>query len=545
MEDPKERRKRENENVEKIKTRLQEDGVEVDWTVHNDYTIKRFLRARDQDLDRAYAMFTASLKWRSEVGADTLLDTCPILNENFVALRQYWPGRVHYTDDKGAPVLIERVGCVDIRGLVTAIPEDDLVNFHVYTQEEMRSIRADCSRQRQKNIWENIIVEDLAGLSWKHIYTPAMDLLKRIIQIDEANYPESLKHYYVINAPKFINILYRAISPWLDPKTLSKVRIYGGNYQEALLKDIPKERLPKEYGGTCTSCSNEDRLPYGWSEQEYQLLIASTHCHTARVTPPLSLSPSSAKEREDKKKTTKNRKSSKGEVVVVDGQVFENGYEDEEEGEGPGTVTSASGCIHGGGRYTDQRKDGTTFNPLRVTVPRKSFYEVVVKVDESGVDIEWEFTTKGRDIAFGVFFQEYNEAKPKAKSDSKNNRTVIQEMKRVESHKTKVTGKITTEKSGFYFLVWDNAYSVLKKKQLTLLLRLHDEIRRQAKQQMQDWIQARLAALETGEEEEEEEKEDEKEKEDEERVMKRKEKEQEELPKRPTQQERVVASSPP
>jgi hypothetical protein len=47
--------------VEAIKVRLSAEGQEVDFELHDDFTLKRFLRARGGDVDKAYEMFVASL----------------------------------------------------------------------------------------------------------------------------------------------------------------------------------------------------------------------------------------------------------------------------------------------------------------------------------------------------------------------------------------------------------------------------------------------------------------------------------------------------
>jgi hypothetical protein len=42
-------------------------------------------------------------------------------------------------------------------------------------------------------MYANIVVEDLAGLGMSHMYTPGIDLFKKIIAMDQNNYPDTLK----------------------------------------------------------------------------------------------------------------------------------------------------------------------------------------------------------------------------------------------------------------------------------------------------------------------------------------------------------------
>ena len=55
----------------------------------------------------------------------------------------------------------------------------------------------------------------------------ALSLIKPTFQIDADYYPETVAAIYVINAPRLFSILYRLASPFVDPKTLQKVRIFG------------------------------------------------------------------------------------------------------------------------------------------------------------------------------------------------------------------------------------------------------------------------------------------------------------------------------
>lgn len=88
----------------------------------------------------------------------------------------------------------------------------------------------------------------MADLAWKHYYNPALALLKQILAIDEANYPESLKKMFVINTPGIFKFLWAIVKPMVDKKTLEKIVILGSNYYDTLIKHMPKESIPKEYG---------------------------------------------------------------------------------------------------------------------------------------------------------------------------------------------------------------------------------------------------------------------------------------------------------
>ncbi len=87
----------------------------------------------------------------------------------------------------------------------------------------------------------------------------------------EANYPETLKSAYLINANKFVTIIFNIVKPLLSARTLSKVEIYDSNvprWKSVLLNNIPPHALPVLYGGTktdakvssffCTNCFRDE-----------------------------------------------------------------------------------------------------------------------------------------------------------------------------------------------------------------------------------------------------------------------------------------------
>ena len=78
--------------------------------------------------------------------------------------------------------------------------------------------------------------------------------------------------FYIINAPWAFSVVWAIVRPWLDEVTVAKIEILGASYKDALLQQIPKENLPKEFGGVCEcrsvggGCSMSDAGP--WNVQE-------------------------------------------------------------------------------------------------------------------------------------------------------------------------------------------------------------------------------------------------------------------------------------
>lgn len=54
---------------------------------------------------------------------------------------------------------------------------------------------------------------------------------------------------YIINAPTLFTGVWAIIKPWLDKRTIAKIKILGSNYKSELLKIIDEDKLPDFLGG--------------------------------------------------------------------------------------------------------------------------------------------------------------------------------------------------------------------------------------------------------------------------------------------------------
>ena len=105
---------------------------------------------------------------------------------------------------------------------------------------------------------------DLGSVSLSNFYR-VKDYVSAAASIGQDRYPETMGKFYIINASWAFSAVWAIIRPWLDEVTAAKVEIVGGGYKEALLKQIPKENLPKEFGGECQcvgGCSMSDAGPW-------------------------------------------------------------------------------------------------------------------------------------------------------------------------------------------------------------------------------------------------------------------------------------------
>lgn len=206
----------------------------------------RFLNARKHNVEAAVKQYLDMLTWRKEhVPADILGpdDGEPI----YQAL---CPHANHKYDMEGRPIFLEKTGMIDLPKLLKHRTPEQIIVRHIRQQEVAMQRMREESERRGAVVDKQVIILDLKGLSLLPNQT-GISLFKETIRIDSSYYPETLGHFYIINAPWIFMPLWALIKPWLDPVTRDKFTVLGGSYQAALLKHIDPASLPVEYGGTC------------------------------------------------------------------------------------------------------------------------------------------------------------------------------------------------------------------------------------------------------------------------------------------------------
>uniref|UniRef100_A0A667X748 SEC14 like lipid binding 1 n=1 Tax=Myripristis murdjan TaxID=586833 RepID=A0A667X748_9TELE len=222
----------------------------TNFIIPKDEHILRFLRARDFNMDKAREILCQSLTWRKQHQVDYLLETWTSPQ----VLHDYYTGGWHHHDRDGRPLYILRLGQMDTKGLVRALGEESLLR-HVLSINEEGLRRCEENTKvfgRPISCWTCLV--DLEGLNMRHLWRPGVKALLRIIEVVEANYPETLGRLLILRAPRVFPVLWTLVSPFIDENTRKKFLIYAGNdYQGpgGLVDYIDKEIIPDFLGGEC------------------------------------------------------------------------------------------------------------------------------------------------------------------------------------------------------------------------------------------------------------------------------------------------------
>jgi hypothetical protein len=98
--------------------------------------------------------------------------------------------------------------------------------------------------------------------------------MKQHIMLD-SNYPETLAHVSVINAPKIFSVLFNMLKPFTSKATLAKISIFDhNNWQNEIGKQFPLELIPPKWGGTRAGrdefCSGDPIWIFGLNEDAFE-----------------------------------------------------------------------------------------------------------------------------------------------------------------------------------------------------------------------------------------------------------------------------------
>ncbi|EGY17177.1 SEC14 cytosolic factor [Verticillium dahliae VdLs.17] len=215
-------------------------------------TLLRFLRARKFDVNASKAMFVEFDKWRKEVHLDALVPTWEYKERE--QMLKFYPQYYHKTDVMRTITTDERM----------------LDNLAVEYEKCADPRFPACSVVQGTLVETCCTIMDLKGVSIGNA-SQVYGYVKQASVISQNYYPERLGKLYIINAPWTFSVVWSVVKGWLDPVTVNKIDILGGGYAKELLKQIPAENLPVEFGGKCKcaeGCQNSNAGP--WQEPQWK-----------------------------------------------------------------------------------------------------------------------------------------------------------------------------------------------------------------------------------------------------------------------------------
>ncbi|KAK9668992.1 hypothetical protein RND81_13G101400 [Saponaria officinalis] len=199
----------------------------------DDSTLKRFLRSRNQDVEKAALLFLKYVQWKKIFVPKGYISESEIQhdvaqNKTFVA----------GFDKKGRPVAI----IYGARHFQNSKPGgvDDFKRYIVYTLDK---IIARMPPGQEKFV----AIGDIKG--WGYANSDIRGYLGALSVMQDC-YPERLGKLYIVHAPKIFMTVWKIIYPFIDDNTKTKiVFVDKKQLKSTLLEDIDDSQLPDIYGG--------------------------------------------------------------------------------------------------------------------------------------------------------------------------------------------------------------------------------------------------------------------------------------------------------
>ncbi|XP_008813445.2 SEC14 cytosolic factor [Phoenix dactylifera] len=193
--------------------------------------LRRFLRARDLDIEKASAMFLKYLKWRQGAVPNGFISEAEVQNE-LIQKKLFLQG----FDKMGRPIVVGFAA----RHYYSKRDIDEFKRLIVYLLDNI------CARipSGQEKF---IAIVDLQGWGYSNCdiraYLAALDIMQNY-------YPERLGKAFLIHVPYMFMKAWKMLLPFIDKNTKKKfVFVDDKNLKATLLEDIDESQLPEIYGG--------------------------------------------------------------------------------------------------------------------------------------------------------------------------------------------------------------------------------------------------------------------------------------------------------
>ncbi|KZO92574.1 CRAL/TRIO domain-containing protein, partial [Calocera viscosa TUFC12733] len=238
----------------------------------DDLMLVRFLKARRWEPPAAATQFLATVAWREKHGVDLLFreEVGPEEYEQWKQLYPKWTGR---RDKHGNPLYVYKLSVLTSAALkeLGKVPEEVRYRRIVALYELLHNlafplclsvpIRPPSSSSpltapppppaplppNSIRLIQNTTIIDFSSTSLGSMFS-FRHHLAQASTLAQANHPETLGSIYVVGAPGWWSTVWGWIRNWFDEQTRAKVHILPYGSAE-LLEIVPRENLPKAYGG--------------------------------------------------------------------------------------------------------------------------------------------------------------------------------------------------------------------------------------------------------------------------------------------------------
>lgn len=221
-----------NDEIERNKIKIMRAQVEREDPSSkdvDDFMIRRFLRARNLDIEKASALFLKYLSWRRDFVPSGTISPSELQND-IAHNKLFMQGQ----DKLGRPIVVVFGG---------RHKQGNLEEFKRFVTFSLDKI---CSRMPSGQE-KFISIADLDG--WGYANSDIRGYLAALTILQDC-YPERLGKLFIINVPYVFMTAWKVVYPFIDNKTKKKIIfVENKKLKSTLFNDIDGSQLPEIYGG--------------------------------------------------------------------------------------------------------------------------------------------------------------------------------------------------------------------------------------------------------------------------------------------------------
>lgn len=209
----------------------------------NDACLRRYLEARNWNVDKSKKMLEESLKWRSKFKPEEIR-WHEVATEGETGKAH----RANFRDRDGRSVLILRPGMQNTTAL------DNQMRHLVYLIE---NAIFNLPQDQEQMSW----LIDFTG--WSLTNNVPIKSARETVNILQNHYPERLAIAFLYNPPRIFEAFWKVVKYFLDPKTMQKVKfVYPKNKEsvELMKAYFDMDTLPTELGGKANLKYNHEEF---------------------------------------------------------------------------------------------------------------------------------------------------------------------------------------------------------------------------------------------------------------------------------------------
>lgn len=195
---------------------------------HDDIFLLRFLLS-NKSVEKSEAPLRETLRWRKENAARLAQAAAWYRDPKHDAMgKMSIADLLDVTTLNDEPVLVVRSGRSDVRSLMDAYSQDEVVEYLNYAKE--RAFRmCDEATRRTRRLVKMITVLDCAQSKLSGNDSRFMKALGRSSKEAEVHYPQLLALTVPINTPPFMSLLWGIAKRFLPARTVAKLRVCGAS----------------------------------------------------------------------------------------------------------------------------------------------------------------------------------------------------------------------------------------------------------------------------------------------------------------------------